>query len=95
MAGRLLKDDESARILIQNLEKTTRHLESITSKMDRGEGTVGALINDPEVYQGLRDVVAGINKSRVGKGVIHHYQKKGIEERDETSPQTEPAPDNP
>jgi phospholipid/cholesterol/gamma-HCH transport system substrate-binding protein len=97
LAGRLMSDDASARKILANLEKTTKNLESITGKVDRGEGTVGALINDPQVYQGLRDVVAGIQKSRMGKGIIHHYQKKGSKTASEPPPETPPeAPeDNP
>jgi phospholipid/cholesterol/gamma-HCH transport system substrate-binding protein len=82
LAGRLVQDDGAGRAILSNLEKTSAHLESITGKIDRGEGTVGALVNDPEVYQGLRDVVAGIQKSRVGKGMIRHYEKKGMEQRE-------------
>ncbi len=93
LAGRLIQDDAAAGRILSNLEKTTAHLESITGKIDRGEGSIGALINDPEVYQGLRDVVAGIQKSKIGKGVIHHYQKKGSEERLEKEGET--PQDNP
>ena len=76
----------------------TKNLESITRKIDKGQGTVGALINDDEVYQGLRDVIAGVQKSRLGKGMIHHYQKKGAETREgEETPEEEAPPpsDNP
>jgi phospholipid/cholesterol/gamma-HCH transport system substrate-binding protein len=93
LAGRMLGDDASAKRILSNLEKTTKNLESITRKMDQGEGTVGALINDPEVYQGLRDVVAGVQKSKMGKGIIHHYQKKGSKipgETPEQAPQDNP-----
>ena len=83
MAGRMLSDDASAKRILDNLDKTTKNLESITRKMDKGVGTVGGLINDPEVYQGLKDVVAGVRKSRMGKGMIHHYQKKGAQEAPE------------
>ena len=92
LAGRLVQDDAAAKAILSNLQKTTAHLESITAKIDRGEGSIGALINDPEVYEGLRDVVAGIRKSRLGKGVIHHYQKKGNRERPEENP---PPAENP
>jgi len=97
LAGRMLGDDAAAQRILSNLDKTTKHLESITGKIDRGEGTVGALINDPEVYKGLRDVVAGVQKSRMGKGIIHHYQKKGSKipgEAPQTQPQDAPK-DNP
>jgi phospholipid/cholesterol/gamma-HCH transport system substrate-binding protein len=93
LAGRMLGDDATAQRILSNLDKTTKNLASITGKMDRGEGTVGALINDPEVYQGLRDVVAGVQKSKMGKGIIHHYQKKGSKipgETPEEAPQDNP-----
>jgi phospholipid/cholesterol/gamma-HCH transport system substrate-binding protein len=92
LAGRLVQDDAAAKAILSNLQKTTAHLESITAKIDRGEGSVGALINDPEVYEGLRDVVGGIRKSRMGKGVIRHYQKKVNRERTEENP---PPAENP
>ena len=98
LAGRLLSDDESARRILSNLEKTTQNLESITRKVDKGQGTVGALVNDDEVYRGLRDVIAGVQKSRIGKGMIHHYQKKGAETRegeDDTEEAPPPPSDNP
>ena len=47
-----------------------------------GKGTIGGLVNDPEVYQGLKDVVGGFQKSRVGKGIVRHYGKKGAKERE-------------
>ena len=78
----VVRDDAAAKSILSNLEKTAAHLESITGKIDRGEGSVGALINDPELYEGLRNVVAGGKKSRLGKGMIRHYEKKGSEERD-------------
>ncbi|HEV8375008.1 MAG TPA: MlaD family protein [Candidatus Polarisedimenticolia bacterium] len=93
MAGRMLSDDASAKRILENLDKTTKNLESITRKMDRGVGTVGGLLNDPEVYLGLKDVVAGVRKSRLGKGMIHHYQKKGSKEsQDQPEEPEEEAP---
>ena len=93
LAGRLLQDDAAAKSILSNLEKTAAHLESITGKIDRGEGSVGALINNPEVYEGLRNVVAGVQKSRMGKGMIHHYQKKGSKEPEKAV--APPPSDNP
>jgi len=93
MAGRLVRDDAMAQRVLSNLEKTSAHLESITGKIDRGEGTIGGILNDPTVYQGLRDVVGGIQKSRFGKGMIHHYQKKGSQREEE--PEAKPPQENP
>lgn len=48
-----------------NMTRTTASLRSIGSKIDGGEGTVGALINDKSLYahmdettRGLRDTVS-------------------------------------
>ena len=41
---------------IQNVNETANNLKSITTKIDQGQGTVGALINNKKIYQ---DVNAG------------------------------------
>jgi hypothetical protein len=58
--------------------------------VDSGKGTLGGIINDPEVYEGLKDVVGGLQKSRVGKGLIRHYGKKGAKEKGEEGEGQEP-----
>jgi len=82
LIARLMKDDAYADRLLGSIDRTMKHTESIMKKIDRGEGTVGAIINDPEVYESLKDITAGINKSRIGKGLIRHYGKKGAKERE-------------
>jgi len=81
LAGRLLSDKDYGERIAQNLERLTANLASITSKMDKGEGTLGGLINDPSVMQGLKDVVVGVQKSRIMGSLIRHYRKKGEESR--------------
>jgi hypothetical protein len=54
---------------------------SITGKIDRGEGSVGAFVNDPAVYDGLRDVVTGLQDSRFLKWMVRRYGRKGAEAR--------------
>lgn len=92
VAGRLLKDDAYARDLLDKVNSAAAHIDSILAKIDKGEGTIGGLVNDPDVYQGLRDIVAGMNKSKIGKGILHHYGKKGAEEREEGSTEQKPPP---
>ena len=38
-------------------------------------------MNDPMVYQGLRDVVTGIQESRLLRWMIGRYAKKGAQAR--------------
>jgi len=54
MADVIKKADEvleSAKGAVQNLDATAANIKSVTSKVDQGKGTVGALINDKSVYQ--------------------------------------------
>ncbi len=44
---------DSARGAVTNADATVANLKSITSKVDQGTGTVGALINDKKAYQSV------------------------------------------
>lgn len=39
------------------------HFVSVSKKIDEGEGTLGLLVNDPEVYNGIRDAVNQIKRT--------------------------------
>jgi phospholipid/cholesterol/gamma-HCH transport system substrate-binding protein len=107
LIGRLMNDQAYADGLLKKIDHVAGHAESILKKVDSGQGSLGGIVNDPAVYQGLKDVVGGFQKSRIGKGVIHHYQKKGAKERsgdegegngdqeksDEGAPQPSPTPE--
>ncbi len=105
LIGRLMNDQAYADGLLKKIDGAAGHADSILRKVDGGKGTIGGLVNDPEIYQGLRDVVGGIQKSRVGKGLVRHYGKKGAKERGEaeenesgedegkeSAPRSEPEP---
>jgi phospholipid/cholesterol/gamma-HCH transport system substrate-binding protein len=81
LLSRLIYDEEFSRSVADDLKKSTASLSSILQKIDSGEGSLGALVNRPDVYQGLEDIVGGINKSRMGKAFLRHYQKKGASAR--------------
>jgi phospholipid/cholesterol/gamma-HCH transport system substrate-binding protein len=81
LLGRLMNDETYADGLLKKIDGAVGHADSILRKVDGGKGTIGGLVNDPEIYQGLKDVVAGVQKSRVGKGIVRHYGKKGAKDR--------------
>ena len=83
LLGRMIYDEDLSRTVADDLKRSSRSLASILEKIDKGEGSLGGLVNDPAVYQGLQDIVGGINKSRIGKAFLHHYQKKGEAAREE------------
>jgi len=83
LLGRLSRDDEFGESLTRKIDEIAGHAASILGKIDRGEGSVGGIINDPAVYEGLKDIIAGVRKSRMGKGFVRHYEKKGAKLRED------------
>jgi phospholipid/cholesterol/gamma-HCH transport system substrate-binding protein len=90
LIGRLMSDEAYADGLLKKIDSAAGHADSILRKVDSGKGTLGGIVNDPEVYEGLKDVVGGLQKSRVGKGLIRHYGKKGAKEKGEEGEEQEP-----
>ena len=78
---RLLNDEKFAQNFIDDLKSTAKNLNSISQKLDRGDGSASLLINDPAIYDGIENVLYGINKSRFLKWLIQHERKKGEKNR--------------
>ncbi|MGD8376835.1 MAG: MlaD family protein [Acidobacteriota bacterium] len=91
LVGRLLSDPAYADRVLGDLERTLGHLASITRKIDGGQGSLGAFVNDPAVYLGIRDVVTGIQESRLLRWMVNRYAKKGAHARGADTPGA-PAP---
>lgn len=49
---------DSSKVAIGNINEATDDMKSITEKMNSGQGTMGALLNDRSLYQGLNSTVA-------------------------------------
>ncbi|OJV53678.1 MAG: hypothetical protein BGO31_02125 [Bacteroidetes bacterium 43-16] len=47
---------------INNLEATTQKLNGLISKLDRNDGTLGLLVNDPKLYNSLNQTVTDLGK---------------------------------
>ncbi|HET9482246.1 MAG TPA: MlaD family protein [Candidatus Polarisedimenticolia bacterium] len=77
MIGKLVSDQAYAEEVLGNIRQISRDLSAITSRLNAGEGTLGGLINDPQLIEDLKNVVRGVQKSRVLSGMIRHYRKKG------------------
>jgi phospholipid/cholesterol/gamma-HCH transport system substrate-binding protein len=63
MADLLKKADgilDSSQQVIQNTTLATANLNSITGKIDRGQGTVGALVNDRQLYNDLEHTTSAM-----------------------------------
>jgi len=60
----------------ENISKTTANLQEITTKVNKGEGTLGRLISDPKMYDELVTTIAEIkNGASEAKTFIANAQK--------------------
>jgi len=56
---------DSSQKAVQNATQATANLDSISSKIDRGQGTVGALINDRQLYNNLQQTTGTLRDTMV------------------------------
>jgi len=85
VANRLLTDPGAGERVGRDLEAIVHDLASVASKLDRGNGAAGMLINDPRIYDAVNDIVVGVNESRMLRWLIRSRQKKGIKARYEAA----------
>jgi phospholipid/cholesterol/gamma-HCH transport system substrate-binding protein len=78
---RLLTDEEYGEQVATQVQDLIDRIDGLSQQLTEGDGTVAQLIEDPAVYQALKDVLVGINDSRILRWLIHNRQKKGIEIR--------------
>ncbi|GAC1514888.1 MAG: MlaD family protein [Gemmatimonadaceae bacterium] len=57
----LRKASASFTVISANLEATTQQLSSVLSKIEKGDGTAGRLLNDPQLYNDVHSLVARID----------------------------------
>jgi phospholipid/cholesterol/gamma-HCH transport system substrate-binding protein len=61
----------------KDVKKITKNLAQILEKVNQGNGTVGALINDPSLYEDVRSVVGGANRNRILRNLVRKTAKDG------------------
>jgi phospholipid/cholesterol/gamma-HCH transport system substrate-binding protein len=82
---RLVNDEEYGRAITGKLNEIVDRLNEISVKVSEGNGTAAKLINDPQIYDAVNDIIIGVNESRVLRWLIRNRQNKGIEKRYEES----------
>jgi phospholipid/cholesterol/gamma-HCH transport system substrate-binding protein len=56
---------DSSQQAVQNATQATAHLNSVSAKIDDGQGTVGELVNDKQVYNNVEQTTAGLQATMV------------------------------
>jgi phospholipid/cholesterol/gamma-HCH transport system substrate-binding protein len=52
------------------LKEIGSNLKEILSKINDGTGTLGALVNDPDLYFDLRALLGGVNRNRIMRNLV-------------------------
>jgi len=85
----LLFDPERTKVLddvqtaAASLRALTADLQAVTARLRQGEGTVGALLEDPTVYEDLSALLRGANRSLLLRSLIRSTREDGLQEKKE------------
>jgi phospholipid/cholesterol/gamma-HCH transport system substrate-binding protein len=72
---------------IADLGATTKNLRVITDKVKNGEGTVGALLSDPSLYEDLKNLIGGANRN----SVLKFFVRQAVKSSDDAAAKAEKA----
>jgi len=62
------------------IKKITRNLGSILEKINNGTGTIGALVNDPGLYDDVKKLVGEANRNRIVRNLLRQSIKESEKE---------------
>ncbi|MBC7659853.1 MAG: MCE family protein [Chitinophagaceae bacterium] len=67
-------NDKQSKAMLKNslasLESAAAHADSIAKKIDSGQGTLGALINDRTLYEDIRSMLGHIDRGKIARRVF-------------------------
>jgi phospholipid/cholesterol/gamma-HCH transport system substrate-binding protein len=61
---------------LRHLHNASKNLDEITSKVNEGEGTIGALISDPSVYNDVKSLFGRANRSSVIRSIVQRMAEE-------------------
>ncbi len=83
----LLFDPERVKVLddlqasAAGLRALTADLQAVVTRLRQGEGTIGALLEDPTVYEDLSALLRGANRSLILRSLIRSTRDDGAQEK--------------
>jgi phospholipid/cholesterol/gamma-HCH transport system substrate-binding protein len=66
----LIYDDPREQHVVREALEAGARLNSILGKIDRGEGTLGLMLNDPTLYEEVKILVGGANRSTLVRNLV-------------------------
>lgn len=68
------------------------HLNGILEKINNGQGTLGALVNDPGLYDDAKALLGGANRNRVIRNLVRQTVKDNTQAAEEAGPEPQTSP---
>jgi len=65
------------------IKSAINHLNSILQKVDQGQGSLGAIINDPGLYDDAKALVGQVNRNRIMRNLIRQTIKDNEEKTED------------
>jgi phospholipid/cholesterol/gamma-HCH transport system substrate-binding protein len=75
--------DPAGGALVKDLSSAAKSANNIVQKVERGEGTLGGIVNDPTVYEDLKVILGGAKRSTIIKALVRYTIKKKKAEQGE------------
>lgn len=63
----------------EELAAASRDLRAIVGRVNEGEGSLGALINDPTVYEDLKSILGNVKRNRILRELVRYSISQGDE----------------
>ncbi|MER2564457.1 MAG: MlaD family protein [Myxococcaceae bacterium] len=61
-----------SRVLLTDLGQAAADIKSMTTKINKGEGSLGAIINDPTVYEDLKEILGNVKRNRILRELVRY-----------------------
>ncbi len=81
-----------AKGMFADLGSAAADIKQITATVARGDGTLGALVNDPTVYDDLREVLGNVKRNRILRALVRFSLSNRESLEQVGAPQTAPTP---
>ena len=91
----MLFDKEYGAEVREDIQKMIMNLRVLSDRLEQGDGTLGQLINDPQVYEAMNDIIVGVDESKMLRWLVRNRQKSGIKVRYEDQVEGEEGPESP
>jgi phospholipid/cholesterol/gamma-HCH transport system substrate-binding protein len=88
------KGSDSAEQMLTNLAAVSSDLKGVTSQIKDGKGTVGALLNDPSVYEDLKVLLGNVQRNQVLRALVR-YSIQADEQQGGVKVEPPPVQSNP